>query len=237
MKTLIGLLHRDRVRGPETCSPSGFTVVELMMGLAASLVVLMTLAVLLIGGTRSWQRVYASAFGGVKQQARDAITTFGSIGRQSNRADYTIYQANGSTFTPALPQPGAEESIVSGQAVEFRYWDVPLDTSDSHDLIDVTKTATAYALFYIDGASLKVDFGSIPPGGIPEGGGSRNTPERTVTLAENIIPDPNAGLFSHTCIGQKGQGSVRMSFTIQDPNTDETATVKTATLARNRWPM
>ncbi len=210
---------------------------ELMMAMTVSLIVVLTVAVLLVGGTRSWQRTYALAFGGVKQQILESTITFESFGRRSNRSDYTLYHVTGSRFTAALPPAGADESIVSGEAVEFRYWDVPLDTSDSHHLIDVTKTATAYALFYIDGTSLKVDFGSVPPGGVPEAGGSRNTPQRTVTLAENIIPDPNAGLFSHTCINQTGQGSVRMSFTIHDPESGETATVKTATLARNRWPM
>jgi hypothetical protein len=54
--------------------------------------------------------------------------------------------------------------VVSGDAVEFRYWDVDLDASDSHDLMDVTKTATAYALFYLDGDRLKVDSDPYPPG-------------------------------------------------------------------------
>ena len=106
--------------------------------------------------------------------------------------------------------------------------------------MDPTKTATAYALFYLDGDSLKLDYGPYPPGAVPPGGGSKNTSGvvTEVLLAENVSTDPNSSIdaFSHTTIGGVGQGSVRMNVILTDPEDDEEIRVMTATLMRNVWP-
>ena len=57
--------------------------------------------------------------------------TFGSVGRKANRLSYRIYKVSGDTFLPALPQTSDPQEIVSGDAVEFRYWDVELDETDT----------------------------------------------------------------------------------------------------------
>jgi hypothetical protein len=162
------------------------------------------------------------------------------MGRRSNRLGYTIYEVNGGTFTPAAPVTSDPQEVVSGDAVEFRYWDVGLDSTDSSDLMDPTKTATAYALFYLEGDALKVDYGPYPPGAVPEGGGSKNTSGvvTEVLLAENVSTDPNSTVdaFSHTTINGIGQGSVRMKVVLTDPEDDEEISVMTATLMRNVWP-
>lgn len=216
----------------------GFTSIELVITSVISVIIILSAGVLLVGGNRAWQKTYNSANKKIKLDA-DAITiAFGSMGRRANRLNYFIYKVNGGVFTPALPQT-ANEEVVSGNAVEFRYWDVELDKTDSHDLMDVGKLATAYALFYLDGKKLKVDYGPYPPGAVPAGGGGRNTAGvRTIVLAENVSADPNsdASPFSHTTVSKVGQGSVRINCLLTDPDDGEVINVKTSTFLRNIWP-
>ena len=216
----------------------GFTLIEIVITSVISVIIILSAGVLLVGGNRAWQRTYNSANKKIKLDA-DAITiAFGSMGRRANRLNYFIYKVNGGVFTPALPQT-ANEEVVSGNAVEFRYWDVELDKTDSHDLMDVAKMATAYALFYLDGKKMKVDYGPYPPGAVPAGGGGRNTAGvRTIVLAENVSADPNsdASPFSHTTVSKVGQGSVRINCLLTDPEDGEVINVKTSTFLRNIWP-
>jgi hypothetical protein len=123
--------------------------------------------------------------------------------------------------------------------VEFRYWDVELDKTDSHNLIDVAKIATAYALFYLDGDKLKVDYGPYPPGAVAAGGGRNTAGVKTVVLTENASADPDsaaAGPFSHTTISKEGRASVRINIILTDPQDGEIINVKTSTFLRNIWP-
>lgn len=154
---------------------SGLTIIELLIAMALNLLIILAAGILLVNGTRAWQNTYNLINGEIKIDALAVATAFNNIGRKANRINYTIYEIRGNTFTPVLPETSDPQEVVSGDAVEFRYWDVELDETDSHSLMDVTKTATAYALFYLDGDELKVDYGSYPPGGVPDGGGVRNT--------------------------------------------------------------
>ena len=159
------------------------------------------------------------------------------MGRKANRLAYTIYDITGSTFTPAEPETSNPQEVVFGDAVEFRYWDVELDSEDTHELMDVTKMGTAYALFYLDADQLKVDYGPYPPGAVPDGGGGRNTSDITTTvLAENVSANPNTGVFSHTTLNGVGMGCVRINITLTDPEDGESIKVMTAALMRNIWP-
>ncbi|HDZ69417.1 MAG TPA: hypothetical protein ENH43_03255 [Phycisphaerales bacterium] len=218
-------------------SRSGLTLIELATTMAVSAFLALGVGALLVGGNRAWLRGYNSAHRQTKQNAKAVMLTFGSIGRKANRLNYIIYNINGGTFTPAVPQTPNPQEVVFGNAVEFRYWDVDFDAADSHQLLDVEKTATAYALFYLDGDRLKVDYGTYPPGAIPLGGGSRNTSDVTTTvLAENVSTDPDIGAFSHTTLNGVGQGCVRINITLTDPETDDSIKVMTAALLRNIWP-
>lgn len=197
----------------------------------------LTVGALLVSGHRAWRWGYSSAHQKIREDARVVMIAFGSMGRRSNRLSYTIYNLQGGTFVPAEPVGTDGQEVVSGEAVEFRYWDVALDEEDSHGLMDVTKTATAYAFFYLDGGTLKADYGPYPPGAVPEGSGSRNTAGiRTVVLAENVSTDPNIGAFSHTTINGEGRGCVRINIKITDPEDGRSVKVMTATLMRNIWP-
>jgi hypothetical protein len=218
----------------------GFTVLELCVSTAVSLVLVLTVAALLTGGNRAWRRTYDSASSKVKQDALDTMIAFGSVGRRSNAsnvepASCVLYDMSGDTLTPALPKT---TNVVFGDAVEFRYWDVPL----SQELLKIK--ATAYALFYLDADELKVDYGPYPPGAAPKGGGSRNTSGVTTkVLAENASVSEGAGgafsrTFSATGASASGTGerSVRISVTLTGPVDNETISVITATLMRNTWP-
>lgn len=215
----------------------GLTIVELVITMAISIMLISVVGILLVSGQRAWNKTYNSAHKRIKEDSYDIMVRFSSIGRKSNRIDYTIYDITGSTFTPAAPQTSNPEEVISGDAVEFRYWDVELDSEDSHELMDVTKTATAYALFYLDGDELRVDYGPYPPGAVPDGAGARNTSDiTTILLAENVSTDPDIGAFSHTTLNGVGQGCVRINITLTDPEDGESIRVMTATMMRNIWP-
>lgn len=218
---------------------SGFTMVELITTMAIANIIVLVVGVLLVSGQRTWNKTYNSAHNQIKDDAKAVTIAFGSMGRRANRLNYRIYNITGSTFTPAEPETSDLEEVVSGDAVEFRYWDVELDPEDSYELMDVTKTATAYALFYLDGDQLKVDYGSYPPGGVPDGGGARNTTgTTTIVLAENVSVDHgnDVGAFSHTTLNSVGQGCVRINIILTDPEDNQSTRVMTAAMMRNMWP-
>ncbi len=220
----------------------GFTLIELAVTIVIALILLLTVGVVVTGGQRAWQWTYETAHKKIKMDAEVVMIAFGSVGRRSNRLafDYSIgespiYNIAGSVFTPVLPETSNEE-VVSGDAVEFRYWDVELDKDDTYDLMNVTRKATAYALFYLVDNKLKVDYGSYPPGAVPLGGGYKNASCVTKVLAENVTTDSEDGAFSHTTVSKVGQGSVRINVTITDPKDGQSIKVMTATLMRNMWP-
>jgi hypothetical protein len=218
---------------------SGVSLIELAITSAMSVMLISAVGILLVSSSRAWQNTYSSAHKKIRQDAMAVTVAFGAAGRKSNRLDYRIYNVIDGVFYPAAPETAEPRQVVSGDAVEFRYWDTELDQSDTEDLMDVAKTATAYALFYIEGAKLKVDYGQYPPGGVPEGGGKRNkTGVETVILAENVSTDTDndIGAFSHTTLNGVGEGSVRINIVLTDPGDGETIRVMTATLMRNLWP-
>ncbi len=214
-------------------------MIELLAAMLMNIIVILAVGTLVVGGNRAWLYTFDSANKQIKQDALAITVAFGSMGRRANRLGYTIYKVNGGTFTPAVPITSDPQEVVSGDAVEFRYWDVAMDSTDSSNLLDVTKTATAYALFYLQGDTLKVDYAPYPPAAVPAGGGSRNTTGVTTRiLAENVSTDPNSTVdaFSHTTINGIGQGSVRINVILTDPEDNESIRVMTATLMRNIWP-
>jgi prepilin-type N-terminal cleavage/methylation domain-containing protein len=216
----------------------GFTLMELVIAMLISPMLALVVGILLVSGNRAWLRSFNSAHKEIKQDAQVVTITFESMARKTNRLDYTIYNVFGNVFTPAVPKTSNPQEVVSGNAVEFRYWDVALDKTDSFNVMDVTKTATAYALFYLDGNQLKVDYGPYPPGAVPAGGGARNTSGVTTkVLADNASTGSNtASAFSHTTLNGVGTGCVRISIILTDPVDNESVKVMTAGLVRSMWP-
>jgi len=217
---------------------SGVTLIELSMSMLIASILMLVVGVLVVSSTKGWQQNYDSAHKKISEQATAITLAFQNIGRRSNFNNYIVYtNTTGSTFVPATSATPSEETVVSGDAVEFRYWDVELDSGDSHDLMDFSKTATVYALFYLQNQKLKVDYGAYPPGGVPVGGGTRNTTNiKTVTLAENVSISPGCGAFSHTMLSGAGKGSVRINVILTDPDDGEKIRISNAVLLRNKWP-
>ncbi len=219
----------------------GVTLIEIVITSALSLIIAMAVGTLVVAGNRAWHSTYDSTFGQLQTDGVALTTAFGSVGRRANRLSYSLYKiANGKLVVAEPTTPNSEEAVF-GDAVEFRYWDVELDAQDSKGVMDSSKVATAYALFYLDGGKVKVDYGPYPPGAIPAGAksGTRNTSGvSTKVLAENVSHDPDSteGIFSHTTINGVGQGSIRINLVLTDPDTEETMRVTTATMLRNVWP-
>jgi len=217
---------------------SGFTLMELVIVMLISPMLALVVGILLVSGNRAWLRTFNSAHKKIKQDAQVVTITFENMARKTNRLDYTVYEVNGNAFTAAVPKTSNPQEVVSGDAVEFRYWNVDLDKTDSFNVMNVTQTATAYALFYLDGNQLKVDYGPYPPGAIPAGSGARNTSGVTTkVLADNVSTGSNTmGAFSHTTLSGVGTGCVRISVILTDPKSNESVKVMTAGLVRSMWP-
>lgn len=229
---------KDNINKIRNINRTGFTLIEILVAIIANMIIISGVGILLIGGNRAWQKSYNSANHEVKQEALVTTLEFGNVGRKSNRLCYTIYKKQAGSYVPALPVTKNPEEIVSGDAVEFRYWDQGIDSTDSHKILDPTKKATAYAFFYVDGTELKVDYGPYPPGAVDAKTGTRNTTGIvTKILAEYVsVKDSVNGIFSHTTLNKVGQGSVRINITLKDPEDGESVRILTSVYMRNIWP-
>jgi prepilin-type N-terminal cleavage/methylation domain-containing protein len=216
---------------------NGFTLIEIIVAMAAGVIVMLTVAMLVQSGYRSWNQAYRTANCDSRLDSIAAATSFGSIGRKSNKNDYYVYRFSGTTFTAPLLTSDPDE-ILTGQAVEFRYWSTDLDDA----MLTPTSVADRYALFYLDysqpgNVQLKLDTGTStggPTGGAINAAGLRVASVNTVTLARHVT----SVTFSHTkktSVGG-GLGCVRMKLIINDPADKKSITVIAATYIRNVWP-
>jgi prepilin-type N-terminal cleavage/methylation domain-containing protein len=209
----------------------GFTLIEITVSIAAALIVALIVGSLLVSGQKSWARAFNYANSKSQVDALASTITFGSIGRKSNKMNYALYEVTGEQFTK-VPLPKEPEEVITGQAVEFRYWEGELNA----DFLNTSVTATSYALFYLDDDKLMLDLGPYPPGGVDDNGRKKEGLSiTTITLVENVVNLE----FSHTTrdIEGDGKGCVRMNLTIHDPNSNSSpTTVTAATLMRNTWP-
>jgi len=209
---------------------NGLTLIELITAMVAACIVMLTAGILLYGGQRSWLKTYNDNNCESRVGALNTMIALGALGRKSNRMNYHLYEVNGDNFEPVLPSAEPEE-VVIGQAVEFRYWDTEL----AADLMNKDKTATAYALFYLEDGELKIDFGPYPPGGVSETG-RRITGDGITTVS--LVKHVATAEFSHTTrdMAGDGKGCVRMKLTITNSVDGSPQTVLAATLMRNVWP-
>jgi prepilin-type N-terminal cleavage/methylation domain-containing protein len=219
---------------------NGFTLIELMVAIGLGCIVMLPVAMLIQSGYRSWNQTYATANCESQLDSIATTTSFGSIGRKSNKNDYYVYSVSGTTFTRVVTQVSDPEENLTGQAVEFRYWSTDLDD----DMLTPTSVADKYALFYLDNSQpsnvqLKLDIGTSTGG--PTGGAINTSKQRvtgtgvnTTTLAKHVT----SVAFSHTTrdLAGDGKGCVRMNLIINDPNDKKSKTVIAATYIRNVWP-
>jgi hypothetical protein len=212
----------------------GLTLAELVTVMAVASVVVLIVSTLLVASQRQWVKTYAYANSGIEADAVQTMITYGIMGRKSNKVDYVVYKAVNGAYAKVLPPADAPESLVTGDAVEFRYWDTDFDSS----MLDPKKTATAYAFFYLDGKTLKVDEGPYDStthiGAINNGLRVTGNQVGTITLSTRVT----SLVFSHNTTNAAGDGDgvVRMEVTFSEPTSHDTLTIKTSTLLRNVWP-
>lgn len=215
---------------------NGFTLIEIIIAMAAGLIVMLTVAMLLQSGYQSWKKIYDTANAGSRLDSIATTTSFGTIGRKSNKNDYYVYHVADGTFTAPSLNPLDPDEILRGQAVEFRYWGTDLEA----DMLAPTSSADSYALFYLDNGQLKLEISDAAHGGIgppainAAGHRVNGAGINTVILANHVTSVE----FSHTkkTPAGGGLGCVRMNLTINDPNDKEPKIVIAATYLRNVWP-
>lgn len=194
---------------------AGVTLIEVVMAAAISIIPIFAIAVLLIGGQRSWRIGYNLANRQIEIDGQAAAAIFGRVGRKSDYDDYEIYRITKST-----------RELICGEMVEFRYWGNKRTrfVSSRQSSGGSGAGATEYARFYLDGddKKLKVDYGSYPHG-------ARRRPARSVSIADNVT----AVEFSRVRFNKIGHGSVKMKLTLTDPDDGKTITIMAATLMRN----
>ena len=214
----------------------GFSLIELIIAMAAATILVLVGGVLLLGSNKAYSQVYDSIHDPIAQDSRVLTVTFGAMGRQSNRNDYTIYKVRSGNFIEAVPDRG--ESVAAGQAVEFHYWEQSFDELFSgEEGMDVTDVGTHYALFYLDGDKLYADYGRIinDLGAVQNGSRSERGLIRKVLLAQDVDVSKTPELFSHEMQGGTGSGCVNMNVTLTNDE-GKTVDIKTATLLRITWP-
>ncbi|MHC5059514.1 MAG: PilW family protein [Planctomycetota bacterium] len=197
----------------------GFTIIELVMASAVSLIPISAILVLLIIGQRNWQDSYDMANRQLDIDGQKSAAIFRRVGKKSDYDNCKI-----SRITKFTPQ------IICGEEVEFRYWsNKRTQLANRRGQID-TRAADGpneFARFYTDRddgqLKLMVDYGPSPYKG-------RGMAARTVVLAENV----ESVEFSRDNSGKTNQGSVRMKLMLEDPEDGKKGiTVLAAALMRN----
>jgi len=194
----------------------GITLIEVVMAAAISMIPISAIAVLLIGGQRSWRTGYNSANRQIAIDGEVAAAIFGRVGRKSDYDDCEIYHITKSN-----------RELICGEMVEFRYWGnkrVRFDSGRGQSGEGSVAGPTEYARFYLDGddKKLKVDYGSYPHG-------ARRRVARSVSIADNVTNVE----FSRVRFNKIGHGSVKMKLTLTDPADGKRITIMAATLMRN----
>ncbi len=211
-------------------------MIELIVTLVVAAIPLLAMGTLLVGAQESWRRTYDSVHKPIREHAAVLSTAFTTVGRKSNRSNYKIYQVKNGTFTEAAPEVG--KTLATGQAVEFRYWEDGFDPGGATmKTLETTNMGTQYALFYLDGTELKVDYGDVigDIGGVRDGRRYDGNLNSTVVLAGDVDVAAHDEIFGHTVIGGAGQGCVRLNVRLKDKDGVELE-IKTAALCRVVWP-
>lgn len=214
----------------------GFTLVECIVVVLLAAILVLASGVLLAGNTRLSQNVWLGSQNPLHHDAMAIMASIQSYGRRANLGAYTIYRIQGSTFTKALPSAGS--SVAAGQALEIWYWQEdynPLTANDA--ILETTNVGTHYVLYYLDGKTLKADFGQIINGV----GGVENNRRRTAgiqqtqILTEWVNTDKNINIFNHQMTAGKGAGCVNTDISLKHSSGTELE-VKFSTLLRSLWP-
>ncbi len=216
--------------------PSGFSLIELLVAIAIVAIPLAAVAVLLTGSSRSWQRMYNDTHSQIRQDSLAVMMSIQKSGRQANLTNYSIYTIKNGRYSTATAPSG--KTIASGQAVEFRFWQEIFDPdSPASDIFESDNTGTHYALYYLDGSTLKLDIGRVVNGVGGVVNNSRQTAniQSTLVLTKLVDTTANNDLFSHTLSGGQGNGCVNTRITLTD-NKKNSIEILFGTLLRSAWP-
>ena len=215
---------------------AGFTLIEMAIVVAIAAIPLFAVGVLLSGSSRSWQRIYNDSRSEARLDAYAAMTSLQQIGRQANLVNYTVYRITGASFIKATPPSGI--NIATGQAVEFRYWQDAFNPANPDvKTIEESNTGTHYALYYLDGKELKVDFGQVVNGvgGVQNNARQTAAVTRTQILSKNVDLSKNINIFNHTMVGGQGGGCLNTDLSLTDDQ-GISVNIKFSTLIRSAWP-
>lgn len=214
----------------------GFTLVECIVVVLLAAILVLASGILLAGNTRISQNIWLGSQNPLHQDAMAIMASIQSYGRRGNLGAYTIYRIQGNTFTKALPPAGS--SAAAGQALEIWYWQQdynPLTADDA--ILENSNVGTHYVLYYLDGKTLKADFGQIVNGV----GGVENNRRRTASIQETQILtewvdiNKNINIFHHQMTAGRGAGCVNTDISLKHPSGAE-LDVKFSMLLRSLWP-
>jgi coenzyme F420-reducing hydrogenase delta subunit len=138
----------------------GFTLLELMTTIVITVIPISVVGILLVGGQRNWNQTYLSVNKQIKIDAQTAASVFSKIGRNASRFDSVIMSESGMESIPDI----TEEDFLSGQVVEFRFWQPRPVGKGSRSNPKPADQPTDYARFYRDPVdnTLNVDYGPYP---------------------------------------------------------------------------
>ena len=198
-------------------------------------IIILAAGTLLLGNNHAFRQVYGSIHKPIQEDAKVITAAFGGIARKSNRINYTLYEITGGYFAEAVPEMG--ETIATGQAVEFRYWDQPFyELRQGMEKMEVSDTGSKYALFYLVDEVLYIDYGDVVNGIAGIDNGTRKTTNIvTQQLTEKVDITSRTDIFSHEIVGGAGSGCVSLNLTLTNDDGD-IKNIKMASLLRVVWP-
>jgi prepilin-type N-terminal cleavage/methylation domain-containing protein len=213
-----------------------FSLIELLVAIAIVAIPIAAVGILLSGASRGWERIYEDTNSPIRQDAMAVMASLQNFGRQANVINYQVYEIENDVYTVAVPPNGQTAAI--GQAVEFFYWEDKFDPATAtNDSLDTDDTGTHYALYYLDGDELKVDFGTVADGvgGVKSGSRVDDHIISTQTLAHDVDLAETTRLFSHSVAAGQGNGCINTELTLTN---DEHVTIEIifATMLRSAWP-
>jgi Tfp pilus assembly protein PilW len=134
----------------------GFSLIELMVTIAISIIPTSLIGVLLISGQYSWDKTYAQTNKQIEIEGQLAASIFGRVGRKATR--------NNCSFTSTSIIKDGSSDVIRATEVTFQYWCTG----------QITNTIVAEtAKFYLSNNQLKVDY-------------QRKGNPYTVVLANNV---------------------------------------------------
>lgn len=214
----------------------GFTLVEVVVVIALAAILVLSVGVLLAGNARISQNVWLRSQNPLHHDAMAIMASIQSYGRRANLGAYTIYKIQGSAFSKAAPPTGS--SIAAGQALEVWYWQDNYNpqTADA-GILENSNLGTHYALYYLDGKTLKVDFGAVVNGvgGVENNKRRTSGIQQTQILTEWVNIDKNINIFNHQMNAGKGAGCINTDISLKHSSGAE-LDVRFSTLLRSLWP-